>query len=271
MSAQFDRLVELIAKLRSDDGCPWDRAQTHESLKPNLLEESYEVLEAIDAGKPERLREELGDVLLQILFHSRIGAEAGEFTIDAVIEKLREKLVSRHPHVFGDAKGAARPRNAEEVAARWEKMKQQERREQGKEGSILDGVPKTLPALLRAAELQGRAARAGFEWPAIEPVIEKLEEEIGELHEARAAPARTEAERQTRVEAEFGDVLLALVNLARFLKLDPEEALRKATHRFTERFHYLEERAARSGRKLHDVTLQEMDGWWDEIKKAERK
>ncbi|MGH7830752.1 MAG: nucleoside triphosphate pyrophosphohydrolase [Candidatus Binatia bacterium] len=271
MSGRFDELAQLIARLRSSDGCPWDRAQTHESLKTNLLEESYEVLEAIDQGGADRLREELGDLLLQILFHAQIAAEAGEFTIDDVIEKLQEKLVARHPHVFGDLKGEASPRNADEVVARWEKIKQEERRQKGHEGSVLDGVPKTLPALMAAAELQGRAARAGFEWPGIEPVIEKLEEEIRELQEARTAPDQTDAERQVRVEAEFGDVLLALVNLARFLKLSPEEALRKASARFTERFRYIEEQATRSGRKLQEVPLQEMDGWWEEVKKAEKK
>ena len=267
MSGRFDELVQLIARLRSEDGCPWDRAQTHESLKTNLLEESYEVLEVIDEGDPERLREELGDLLLQILFHAQIAAEAGKFSMDDVIQRLREKLVSRHPHVFGGAKDKSGPRNADEVAARWEAIKQEEREQHGQGESLLDGVPKIFPALLRAFQLQNRAARVGFDWSSTEKVMEKVEEELRELHEARTAISRqTDAERQTRIEAEFGDLLFALVNLSRFLKVSAEEALQKASSRFTERFRYIEEQAARSGRKLQEVPLQEMDGWWDKAK-----
>ena len=267
MSGRFDELAQLIARLRSEDGCPWDRAQTHESLKTNLLEESYEVLEVIDEGDPERLREELGDLLLQILFHAQIAAEAGKFSMDDVIQRLREKLVSRHPHVFGGAKDKSGPRNADEVAARWEAIKQEEREQHGQGESLLDGVPKIFPALLRAFALQSRAARVGFDWSSTEKVIEKVEEELRELHEARTAISRqTDAERQTRIEAEFGDLLFALVNLSRFFKVSAEEALQKASSRFTERFRYIEEQAARSGRKLQDVKLEKMDRWWDEAK-----
>jgi len=190
MSVEFDELVQLIARLRSEDGCPWDRAQTHESLKTNLLEESYEVLEVIDEGDPERLREELGDLLLQILFHAQIAAEAGKFSMDDVIQRLREKLVSRHPHVFGGAKDKSGPRNADEVAARWEAIKQEEREQHGQGESLLDGVPKIFPALLRAFQLQNRAARVGFDWSSTEKVMEKVEEELRELHEARTAISR---------------------------------------------------------------------------------
>jgi tetrapyrrole methylase family protein/MazG family protein len=278
MSERFDRLVQLMARLRAPGGCPWDRKQTHESLKPYLVEEAYEVLETIDRKDAASLREELGDLLLQVIFHAQIGSEAGAFTIDQILETLAEKLIRRHPHVFGGTPdpGAS---TAEEVLHRWEEIKRAERKqtETSKPGaaqggdSSLEGVPKTLPALLRAYQIQARASRVGFDWPhtadGIEQVTGKIEEEVGELIEAyRTEPS---SDGHNRVEAEFGDLLFALVNLARLLKVHPEEALRKATNRFAERFRYIEAQAARTGRPLEKMTLAEMDALWEEAKQQE--
>lgn len=273
MATGFDDLVRLMAKLRAPDGCPWDRKQTHESLKPYLVEEAYEVLESIDADDAASLREELGDLLLQVLFHAQIGSESGRFTIEDVIEGLATKLVRRHPHVFGskqDPGAGAQPATADDVLARWETIKEGERLQSGQETSALDGVPKTLPALLRAFQLQSRASRVGFDWNEPGPVMAKVEEELEELREAAGPGGEAGGRDHARVEAEFGDVLFALVNLARFLKTNPEEALRKATNRFIERFHYIEEQAARQGRALKDMTLAEMDVWWEEAKQRTR-
>lgn len=276
MSERFDELVRLMAKLRAPDGCPWDRKQTHESLKPYLVEEAYEVLETIDRKDPENLREELGDLLLQILFHAQIGTEAGRFTIDEIMQHLAEKLVRRHPHVFGSSTEGGDPLHADEVYARWEQIKRDERKQAGQSGSALGGVPKTLPALLRAFQIQARASRVGFDWPRIGQVVEKLEEELRELRDAMASASpdavsttsnRAHDEIQGRVESEFGDVLFALVNLARFVKVNPEEALRKAINRFTDRFHYVETQAASSGRTLNEMTLGEMDALWEDAKR----
>ncbi|WP_447972748.1 nucleoside triphosphate pyrophosphohydrolase [Nitrospira sp. Kam-Ns4a] len=276
MSERFQKVVELMARLRAADGCPWDRKQTHESLKPYLLEETYEVLETIDRGDEARLKEELGDVLLQILFHTQIASERGTFTMDEVLQGLADKLVRRHPHVFGPRGNGGLPDTAEEVVARWETIKRDERQRNGRADSVLDGVPKTLPALLRAYQVQARASRVGFDWPKGDAVLAKVEEEIRELRHALAAAAQADtppAEGQDAapgaIEAEFGDVLFSLVNLARFLRVNPEEALRKATDRFTDRFRHIETEAARAGRKLEDLTLAEMDRLWDEAKRRE--
>ena len=283
MSKQFDELVRLMARLRAPDGCPWDRKQTHESLKPYLVEEAYEVLETIDRGHSDRLREELGDLLLQILFHTQIGAEQGTFTIEEVMQRLAEKLVRRHPHVFGSPDEKDRPANAEEVLGRWEEIKRNERQRTGERGSILDGVPKTLPALLRAFQVQARASRVGFDWPhseqGLEQVMAKVDEEVRELRDVlplgmsgklpRGSSPSTDSvgeETRSRLEDEFGDILFALVNLARFFKVNPEEALRKAINRFTDRFSYIESQAAGRGRALEDLTLAEMEAYWEEAK-----
>jgi tetrapyrrole methylase family protein/MazG family protein len=266
-----------MAKLRALDGCPWDRKQTHESLKPYLLEETYEVLETIDRQDEPKLREELGDLLLQVIFHAQIAAERRTFTIEDVMQLLADKLVRRHPHVFGrqDTGDTLTP---DEVYSNWEQIKKAERQQTGRSGSVLDGVPKTLPALLRAFQIQARASRVGFDWPqngeGVHQVMDKVEEEIEELTDAYGArndqagdAARHAAQRH--LEDEMGDVLFALVNLARFLKVNPEDALRRATDRFADRFHFVEAEAARAGRTLESMTLAEMDALWEEAKARE--
>lgn len=277
MSTRFTKVVEIMAALRAQNGCPWDRKQTHESLKPYLLEEAYEVLETIDQGDRQKLREELGDVLLQVLFHSQIAAEAGSFTVEDVIETLATKLIRRHPHVFKTDDGTGQLSNSEQVLSQWEEIKRAEREAARTKQSALDGVPKTLPALLRAYQIQARAARVGFDWPqseaGLEQILAKVTEEIGELREAltsRQAGTESESNRislNEEVENELGDLLFSLVNLARFLKANPEEALRRTTNRFIDRFHLVEAQAMEKGRSLTDMTLAEMDELWDEAKR----
>jgi len=275
MSDRFKKLVEIMATLRAQNGCPWDRKQTHESLKPYLLEETYEVLETIDQRDNAKLREELGDVLLQVVFHSQIAAESGTFTIDDVLETLAEKLIRRHPHVFGTDRGAAPLSNGEQVLSQWELIKQAERTAAGNKQSALDGIPKTLPALLRAYQMQARAARVGFDWPhnaaGLEQIFGKVAEEVGELRDALAQAGTESASDQAggkpEIEAELGDILFSLVNLARFVKVNPEEALRRSTNRFVDRFHLVEAQAAEQGRPLTDLTLADMDLLWEEAKR----
>jgi tetrapyrrole methylase family protein / MazG family protein len=276
MSERFQTVVELMAALRAPDGCPWDRKQTHESLKPYLLEETYEVLEILDRQDRGKLAEELGDVLLQVLFHSQIASEAGSFTIDDVLEQLADKLIRRHPHVFKSGAADQVPMNADQVVMRWEDIKRTEREASGRPASVLDGVPQTLPALLRAYQLQARAARVGFDWThdakGFDQVLGKIEEEIRELRVAIRAPEPNQAEpdaataRQAQIVAEFGDVLFSLVNLSRFIKVNPEDALRQAANRFVERFQFIEARATESGRSVGDLSFAEMDRLWDQAK-----
>ncbi|MGZ9133244.1 MAG: nucleoside triphosphate pyrophosphohydrolase [Nitrospira sp.] len=273
MSTHFTKVVELMAALRAQNGCPWDRKQTHESLKPYLLEETYEVLETIDQGDQAKLREELGDVLLQVIFHSQIAAEAGTFTVEDVLDTLAEKLVRRHPHVFGNGDQTGPLTNSEQVLNQWEHIKRAEREAAGSTQSALDGVPKTLPALLRAYQTQARAARVGFDWPhnaaGLEQIFGKVAEEVGELKEAlvQVESGPNQPGRQTDIEAELGDILFSLVNLARFVKVNPEEALRRSTNRFIDRFHLVETQAAEKGTSLTDMTLAEMDELWDKAKR----
>ena len=271
MSKSFDELVALMAKLRAPDGCPWDRKQTHESLKPYLVEEAYEVLEAIDHTDITRLREELGDVLLQVIFHAQIGTEQETFSIEDVIHALAKKLVRRHPHVFGTADQKQEDLNAEDVKVRWEQIKRNEREEKGQDSSALEGVPKTLPALLRAYQVQARAARVGFDWSDLTPVLGKLEEEWQEFRDAMAASTAatpsTSHQAKEHLESELGDVLFTIVNIARFLKINPEEALRTTINRFIDRFQYIETQAAMNGRALQDMTLEEMDSLWEHAKR----
>lgn len=273
MSDRFDELVRLMAKLRAPDGCPWDRKQTHESLKPYLLEETYEVLETIDKQDEPKLREELGDLLLQILFHAQIAAERKAFSVEEVMQLLADKLVRRHPHVFGKKGDDAL--TPDQVYSNWEQIKKSERQQAGRSESVLDGVPKTLPALLRAFQIQARASRVGFDWPqngdGVHQVMDKVKEEIEELTDAygtreKRAGEADQAAMQRHLEDEMGDVLFSLVNLARFLKVNPEDAMRRATDRFADRFHFIEAEASRTGRALESMTLAEMDALWEKAK-----
>lgn len=263
----FEALVALQAHLRSPLGCPWDRKQTHQSLRTYLLEETYEVLDALEAGEDGKLADELGDLLLQVVFHAQLAAEAGRFDIRDVIERIHTKLVRRHPHVFGDA----RAKTAAQVLKNWEHLKLEERREQrsasaagaGAGHSLLDGVPRTLPALLEAYQLTRRASRVGFDWDEIEGLLEKLKEETAELRETLAGADRA------RLEEEVGDLLFVAVNVARFLDVDPEIALKKANHKFVTRFKAMEQRAAREGRRLAEVPKDELETLW-EVSKGKR-
>ncbi len=258
----FSELVEIMARLRSPEGCPWDREQDHRTLKPYLLEEAYEVLEAIDDGGGE-LCAELGDLLLQIVFHAQVAAEDGRFTMDDVCRAIHDKLVRRHPHVFGDVQVGG----AGQVAANWEAIKRAEREEGGSPASVLDGVPKPLPALLRAQRVQGKASRAGFDWDRIDEPLDKVAEEFEELRgEWRGGDGGSGA--RGRVEEEFGDLLFALVNTARFLEIDAEQALRAAVDKFDRRFRRVEEIFREQGRDLTTATLEEMDSVWNEVKKT---
>jgi tetrapyrrole methylase family protein/MazG family protein len=273
-----------MAALRAPGGCPWDRKQTHDSLKPYLLEETYEVLETIDQRDARKLKEELGDVLLQVLFHSQIASEAGTFTVDDVMDHLGDKLLRRHPHVFQTSPDGERAMNSEQVVHRWEEIKRAEREESGQTGSVLQDVPKTLPALLRAYQMQARAARVGFDWPdntqGLEQVGAKIDEELDELRRAidsarngvlqGSSQAARAGAGQGALEAELGDVLFSLVNFARHLKVNPEESLRRATNRFAERFRFIEDQAARMGKPINELSLQEMDAYWEEAKAMER-
>lgn len=277
MSERFSKLIDLMATLRAPHGCPWDRKQTHESLKPYLLEEAYEVLETIDHRDPAKLKEELGDVLLQVIFHSQIATESGTFTIDDVVDHLAAKLVRRHPHVFGNQDTAAKPANGEQVLSQWEEIKRAERQAAGGAQSALDGVPKALPALLRAYQVQARAARVGFDWShdaaGLADVFKKIAEETGELQAALAAEAATAPSAPSRDEVvgELGDLLFSLVNLARFLKVNPEDALRLSTNRFADRFVLVEAQAAEQQRTLPGMSAAELDTLWENAKRLLRK
>ncbi len=258
-AARFTELVEIMARLRGENGCPWDRQQTHESLKPYLVEEAYEVLEAIDEQDASTLCEELGDLTLQVVFHAQLAEEAGAFARADVLAAICEKLKRRHPHVFGDVVAET----AQEVLFNWEQIKHAERRRLQGKASLLDGVPRELPALLRAHRLQEKASRVGFDWAEAREVLRKVEEEMAELRGAMDGQA------PERVEAELGDLLFALVNLGRFLAVNPEEALRKTIARFIRRFQYIEESLARQGQTPGTVTLQEMDALWEQAKAQE--
>ena len=247
---RIGELVDVVRRLRSPQGCPWDREQTHASLRATMLEEAYEVLEAIDEQSMPKLREELGDVLLQVLMQSVIADEAGEFTVGDVADAVREKLVRRHPHVFGSTVVSG----ADEVVRNWEALKAEE---YGRE-SALDGVQRSLPALQWAWSLQRRAANVGFDWPDVEGALEKVHEELEELRQAPTVEAR---------EAEFGDLLFTLVNVARKLGMNPEDALRGTTGRFEARFRMMEQAARADGRALKDLQMQELDQYWEAAKR----
>jgi len=250
-------LLKIMEALRSEKGCPWDKEQTRESLKPYIIEEAYELIEAIEENDPEKIKEELGDLLFQIVFQSRVAEENGEFSMQEVIEKIAKKMIARHPHVFGDTEC----KTPDEVIRQWEILKKQE----GKlRDSILEGVPKTLPSLLRAHRLQKRAAQVGFDWERVGDVLKKLDEEIKELKEALGT------NKQHEIEEELGDIFFMLVNLSRFVGVNPEDAHRKTISKFIHRFRYIEMNAAEQGRKLSDMTLEEMDKLWDEAKEKEK-
>jgi tetrapyrrole methylase family protein / MazG family protein len=252
----FGKLRGIIAQLRGPNGCPWDKEQTHESLKRYLIEETYEVIEAINEGDLDHLIEELGDVLLQVMLHAQIGEDDGYFSIDDVIEGISAKMVRRHPHVFGEGKAA----NAEEVVQNWQQIKEQEKGGQARQASKLDGVSKALPNLLRAYELQKKAAKVGFDWQEITPALEKVKEELEEF------TAELRDGSLVNAEKEFGDLMFAFVNVARFLNIHPEEALFQTNEKFVRRFQYIEKQVNKSGKSFEDYTLEELDHYWDEAK-----
>lgn len=252
---EFSKLRDIIATLRGPQGCPWDKEQTHESLKKYLIEETYEVIEAIDSGNIDHLIEELGDVLLQIMLHAQIGEDEGYFAINDVIQSISSKMIRRHPHVFGNRTAET----ADDVLANWQEIKALEKGTV-KSDSLLDGIPKSLPALLKAFELQKKAAKAGFDWQEIRPAFEKVKEELHEFE------AELEGEQLSLAKKEFGDLLFAFVNVARFLDIHPEESLIETNEKFTRRFRYIEEKVKASGRPFEDYTLEELDQYWDEAK-----
>ncbi len=254
----FEAFQEIVAHLRAPDGCSWDREQTHQSLRTHLLEEAYEVMTALDAEDPAKMAEEFGDLLLQIVLNAQIASEEGEFGMAEVLKGIYDKIIRRHPHVFGDLK----IEGIQGILQNWEKLKASERETNGEAGKgLLDGVPLALPALIQAQEYQDRAARVGFDWPQIEGVLDKIAEEIQEVKEA------TNGE---ELSDELGDLFFALVNLARWKKVDAESALRATNLRFKRRFAYLEQRAREQGKKVSDMSLEEMEKLWQEAKRYDR-
>jgi tetrapyrrole methylase family protein/MazG family protein len=252
----FESFAEIVAHLRAPNGCPWDREQTHESLRTHLMEEAYEALSAIDAGDYEAMREEFGDLLLQIVLQAQIAAEEDQFTASQVLKNIYDKITRRHPHVFGDLKLSG----VEGVLQNWERLKEHERSEKKEGKGLLDGVPLALPALSQAQEYQERAARVGFDWPEIEGVLDKVKEEIEEIKQA---------ENKEQVASELGDLLFVLVNLARWRKVNAESALRQANARFKRRFAYVERGSQAKNKLLTEMTLEEMDALWEQGKREE--
>ena len=257
-NVSFDRLVDVVAMLRSDNGCPWDLAQTHESLKADLIEEAYELIEAIDAKVPKKICDELGDLLMQVMLHSQIATDRNEFGVDEVIENLTEKLVRRHPHVFGSVVAT----DENEVLENWEEIKRGEEGNKDRKSS-LDGIPHSLPSLQRAEKIQKRASRAGFDWDQTEDVLPKLQEEIDEIEESIRNDDITE------IEMEIGDLLFSVVNLCRFLNVQPEEALRKSTRKFVDRFQRMETTLERTNKTFKDYDLSTLDQIWEQVKQQE--
>jgi len=255
MATNVDRFVEIVARLRAPGGCPWDREQTHKSLLNCLLDETYEFFEAVEDGDSSHMKEELGDLLMQVVLHSQMASERGEFTLEDVAGGIAEKIVRRHPHVFGDTKVGS----SAEVLHNWEQIK---RAEKGKEDrkSVVDGIAEALPALFRAEKVQRRVARVGFDWTDIRPVLDKVEEEFGEFREA------VERGDAAHAEEELGDILFALVNLARHKGICAEDALRQTVRKFIRRFRYVEQQIEASGKKMGTVPLEEMDRYWEESK-----
>ena len=260
----FDQLVEIMRRLRAPDGCPWDREQTLQSLRPFLLEETYEALEAIDRNDPQGLCEELGDLLFEVVFLARVSEEAGQFSVADAVDTVATKLIRRHPHVFGGEGPAV---SADEVLNRWEDLKQRERAAAGSAPrGILDGVPKTLPGLLRAYEYGSRAASRGFDWLRASDVVLKIEEEIGEVRDALAAGDTNNDHPSAKVEEEVGDLLFAVANLSRKLGVEPETALRRANDKFARRFTELERRVTARGDTMKDTSLDALEAEWQRLK-----
>ncbi|MCH8745089.1 MAG: nucleoside triphosphate pyrophosphohydrolase [Chloroflexi bacterium] len=253
---EFQTLIDIVARLRAPGGCPWDREQTHQSLKRNLVEEAYEVLEAIDQGDPKLLADELGDLLVQVAFHADIAREAGDFQLSDVLASINRKLVRRHPHVFGDTSVT----DAREVERNWERIKGQERQEKGDQKSVAEGIPRDLPALTYAQLMQDRVARVGFEWDDILGVLDKITEEVQELREAQAHDEKLH---------ELGDLFFAMVNLSRWLGIQAEDALRQANRRFQWRYTKMEELAQQRGLDFAGLALNEKEALWQEAKRLE--
>ncbi|MBL0174301.1 MAG: nucleoside triphosphate pyrophosphohydrolase [Ignavibacteria bacterium] len=245
----FERLLDIMKKLRVE--CPWDRAQTHDSIKGHTIEEAYEAVEAIDHKDYEELKNELGDLLLHVVFHAEIAEGDGRFAIGDVLQAIIEKLIRRHPHIFGDVV----VENANDVKRNWEQIKMDEGRE-----SVIDGIPDVLPALLKAHRMQDKASKVGFDWPHRDDVWKKVEEEVGELRDAIGHQTKDE------IEEEFGDLLFSLVNYARFVDVNPEDALRKTIQKFSRRFRHIEKRLKDAGKDIHSSSLEEMDRYWEEAK-----
>jgi MazG family protein len=261
VGAGFERLIDIMERLRSPEGCPWDREQTFDTIKPYLLEETYEVMDAIDARDWNGLADELGDLLLQVVFFSQMAKEAGHFEVADAIEAINSKLVRRHPHVFGegDAKTAA------DVIRKWDEIKAGEKAASAKPKGLLASVPRSLPALMEARQIAGRAAGAGFDWSNVEQVLEKLHEELAELEAAR------QAESPESLQDEIGDLLFVIVNIARFLKVDPEQALRGTNAKFRRRFEHVEKGLEAQGKSPREATIEEMEGLWQQAKLLESK
>jgi len=260
----IEKLVALVARLRGENGCPWDMEQTRETLKPMLIEEAFEALDALDSEDPAELKEELGDLLFQVVFHAQIAREKGEFDLGDVIDRSHEKMTRRHPHIFGDAD----LKTSEEVLKNWEDIKASEKgiasaSRPDSERSLLDGIPKKIPALYRAYQMTAKAARVGFDWQRLEDIFDKLNEEAGELKEAVSLGDREQ------IAGEIGDLLFVAVNIARTLDIDPETALERSNRKFERRFRFIETAVKRQGRELKDASLAEMDALWDEAKKSE--
>ncbi|MBL8174183.1 MAG: nucleoside triphosphate pyrophosphohydrolase [Bryobacterales bacterium] len=254
---RFDQLVEIMARLRAPDGCPWDREQTFDSIKPYTVEETYEVLQAIDERDWRGLAEELGDFMLQAVFFAQMAREAGHFTIEDSLAAINEKLIRRHPHIFADGKADT----ADAVKVRWDEIKEQEKKARGEaKKGLLDGIPRAMPALVEAQQISSKAAGSGFDWENIHQVADKVREELGELEQARAGAEQDE------MEAELGDLLFTIVNLARFLKVDPEQALRRTNAKFRKRFSHVEQGLAARGKTLSESNIEEMEELWQQAK-----
>lgn len=268
-SKDISRLIEIMAALRDPDtGCPWDQKQTFATIAPYTIEEAYEVADAIQRGDLKHLKDELGDLLLQVVYHSRMAEEQREFDFGDVVEAVTTKMIRRHPHVFGTEEERA----AGAAPGFWDKAKAAEKATNGKAaGAVLDDVPVGLPALTRAIKLQNKAAKVGFDWPSLAPVFEKLEEEIGELRAEIDKVGDESARSDPAIEEEFGDLLFVVANVARHLKIDPEAALRAANEKFTRRFRFIEEELAKRGSSPQRSTLAEMDALWDEAKACEKR